>query len=296
MIHPFPQEKCMPVYCQYKFHNFSMHRTKHHKHGPNIYFKDVNVILTGLMSPQELQEFLSSPSLQIEVHDRDRKLEETPKTPAMLGTRSDDHKQSDAAPCKHEMKAFDSYGVVSLDLSELLHEEKRLKLYLPIKCCPPPPRLDRKTTTNQDRTASDADVSRDPMPLARYYDSNSQLKVTVEIAHALNVNDDSCLSESYNGPFGRIIYLFHYKNVSVMTKLRSEVLTINAAAFRLGSRSLEDIERALSNYKINFRHDESKDLDFVSGFHVLDKRRHIFVLEGLRDKAVKRLWEAVPMK
>ncbi|KAG7229691.1 hypothetical protein INR49_012738, partial [Caranx melampygus] len=289
------QEKCMPVYCQYKFHNFSLHRTKHHKHGPNIYFRDVNVILTGLMSPQEIQEFLSSTSLQIEVHDRDRKLEETRKTPAMHGTGSGDPMQSDAAPFKHEMKAFDSYGVVNLDLSELLHQVKRLKLYLPIKCCPPPPQQDRKTTA-QNRTVADIDANRDPMPPARYYDSNSQLKVTVEIAHPLNINDDSCLSGSYHGPFGRIIYLFHYNNVSVMTKLRTEILTINASAFRLGSRSLEDIERALSNYKINFKHDESKDLDFVSGFHVLDKRRHIFVLEGLRDKAVRRLWEAVPMK
>lgn len=294
MVHSFPQDKCIPVYCQYEFHNVSMHRTKHHKHGPNIYFRDVNVILTGLMSPLELQEFLYSPSLQIEVHDRDRKLEETPKTPATLGKGSDDHTQSDAAPFKHEMKTFDSYGVVNLDLSELLHEE-RLKLYLPIKCCPPPPRQDRRTTA-QNRTVAGTDANTNPMPLARYCDSNSQLKVTVEIAHPLNVNDDSCSSGSYPGPFGRIIYLFHYDNVSAMTKLRSEVFTINAAAFGLGSRSLEEIETALLNYKINFKHDESKGLDFVSGFHLLDKRRHIFVLEGLRDKAVRRLWEAVPMK
>uniref|UniRef100_A0A3B4U580 Si:dkey-57n24.6 n=1 Tax=Seriola dumerili TaxID=41447 RepID=A0A3B4U580_SERDU len=214
------QEKCMPVYCQYKFHNLSMHKTNNHKHGPNIYFRDVNVILTGLMSPQELQEFLSSPPLQIE--------------------------------------------------------------------------LDREGSA-RNRTVTDTAASKDPMPQAHYYDANSQLKVTVEVARPLNVKNDSCESESYDGPFGRIVYLFDYNNFSVMTKLRSEILTINASAFHLASRSLENIERALSNYTMNFKHDESKDLDFVSGFHVLDKRRHIFVLEGLKHKAVKRLWEAVPM-
>ncbi|XP_071349872.1 uncharacterized protein cfap92 isoform X1 [Trachinotus anak] len=285
------QEKCLPVYCQYKFHNLSIHRTNYHKQGPNIYFRDVNVILTGLMNPCELQDFLTSPLLQIEVHDRDRKLDETPKTPAMFGTGSDDDTQSNAAPFKRKMMGFNSYGIASLNMSELLLGKRILKFYLPIKCCPQPLQLD----SARNRKVTDTAASRDPMPQAHYYDANSQLKVAVEIAHPLNVKNDSSESESYDGPFGRIIYLFNYSNFSVMTKLRSEILTINALAFHLGSCSPENIAKALSNYTMNFKHDESEDLDFVSGFHVLDKRMQIFVLEGLRHKAVRRLWEAVPM-
>ncbi|KAM7402728.1 hypothetical protein PAMP_017942 [Pampus punctatissimus] len=274
------EEKCMPVYCQYKFHNLNMHRTSYQKHGTNIYFRDVNVILTGLMTPGELQEFLSGPPLEIEVHDRDKKLEETPKTQTTFGS---DDTQSNAAPIKQKMMVFNSHGIVCLNLSELLLGKRSLKLHLPIKCCPPP-------LSDRGRKTADTGASREPVPQGHYLDANSQLKVKVEIAYPLS-ETGTC-----DGPFGRIIYLFGCNNLPVMTKLRTEILQINASAFHLGSRSLEAIERALSNYIINFKHDESKDLDFVTGFHVLDKRTHIFVLEGLKHKAVKRLWEAVPMK
>ncbi|XP_031731227.1 uncharacterized protein cfap92 [Anarrhichthys ocellatus] len=274
------QEKCLPAYCQYKFNDLNMHRTNYHKHGTKIYFRDVNVILTGLMSPEELREFLSGPPLEIEVHDRDRKLEGTPKTAATFATGSGSDDLCGAV-------VRNSHGVARLNFSELLLGKKSLKEHLQIKCCPPPPLPDRE----RNRKRTDTTASREPVPPGHYVDANSQLKVQVEISCPLNIKDDSC-----DGPYGRIIYLFDYNNFSLMTKLRSEILRINASAFHLDSRSLENMEQALSNYKMNFKHGEGRDLDFVTGFSVLDKRAHIFVLEGLKHRAVRRLWEAFPMK
>lgn len=267
----FPQEKCVPLYCQYKFHNLNMHRTKHHQHGANVYFRDINVILTGLINPEELRQFLSGPPLEIEVHDRDRKLKSLRET------------------------AFNYHGIASLNLSELLLGQKAMRVLLPIKNCPPPLLLGHELGPLSSDT-SDKAVWKEPIQQGHYYDANSQLKVKVELACPLNAKNSCYDLMSCKGLFGHIVYLFHHDNLSVLTKLRAEIFRINALAFHLGSCSLENIKNAMSNYILNFKYDESKDLDFVTGFHVLDTQTHIFVLEGLKDKAVRRLWEAVPMK
>jgi len=39
---------------------------------------------------------------------------------------------------------------------------------------------------------------------------------------------------------------------------------------------------------------QSRTLDIITGFQVLDGHMHLFVLEGLRDGAVKEVWESQP--
>ena len=39
---------------------------------------------------------------------------------------------------------------------------------------------------------------------------------------------------------------------------------------------------------------KSRELDIVTGFQLLDGEMHLFVLEGLRNGGIQRLWEALP--
>lgn len=39
---------------------------------------------------------------------------------------------------------------------------------------------------------------------------------------------------------------------------------------------------------------KSRDLDIMTGFQVMDGDKHVFVLEGLRDRAIAYVWETVP--
>ncbi|XP_029683379.1 uncharacterized protein FLJ43738 isoform X2 [Takifugu rubripes] len=268
------QDTCAPVYCQYKFLNSNVHRTNYHKHATNIHFEDTNVVLTGLMNKDELREFLSGPPLEIEVHDRDRK---GPEPAGAFGP--------DGGHLKPKPTGTSSFGVAHLSLCELLNSQRRMEVHLPIRCCPPPQR--RPAHRGVPGAASPWDV-----PRGDYVGANAGLKVKIEITWPFT-GDTGCLESG--GAFGRIIYLLHHNHLPVMSKLRSQILGINAAALQLGSVPPEHAEEVLFNYGINFRHTKTDNLDFVSGFHVMDNRRHIFVLEGLKDKAVRRLWESVPM-
>ncbi|KAJ0023931.1 hypothetical protein NQD34_003830 [Periophthalmus magnuspinnatus] len=268
------EEKCMPVYCQYQFHNLKKHRTSYEKHGDKIYFRDVNVIFTGLLNPRDLHEFLSGPPMKIEIHDRDRRRDD--KTPVGLSCGFNGISTGATSKRKND---FNYHGVANLNLSPLLLGTTNFKVCLPIKSCTVPPDLDKTR-----------DLSVLP---GHYIDANSVLKARIKLACPLNFskNNNGSTSEAL---FGRVIYIFHRNNFAVMDKLRLEILKTNADAFQLDSYALENTENALSNYTTSFK--RSPDLDFVTGFHLVDKKTQIVAVEGLRRKAVKRLRESVAMK
>ncbi|XP_031679791.1 uncharacterized protein FLJ43738-like [Oncorhynchus kisutch] len=302
------EEKCLPVYCQYQFHNTSKHRTKGQEHRTNVYFNDVNVIMTGLLSPGELLEVLRGPPLEIEVHDRDRKLEKVSTSPALFGTYPNDDKLSSVVPVsgkrtnhhpfRENSKHYDPCGLAKLNLNDLLQGQRSLKVNLPIRCSPPPQLLSSERSDWERKMASmpgTGGVDGPEQQPGHYFDANSQLKVQVEIACPLT-GGGGASDGAWDCPFGRIIYLFKYANVLVMSRLRAELLRINAVAFHLEDQSEETVERALSCYKMAAPERESRDLDVVTGFHLLDKQIHLFVLEGLKHKGVRRLWETVSIQ
>lgn len=296
----------MPVYCQYKFQNMPAHRTKGLSHGSNIYFKDVNVILTGLLSTEELLEFLRGPPLEIEVHDRDRKAKEPSSSPAIFGTEATDDKlastvvvpikQASYSPFREIRKLCDPYGIAKLNFSDLLKGHRSLKLSLPIMGSYPVQRLGtdkNECGENESEKAGPLDGQDNAMANGDYLKANSELKVQVEIAHPLHPNpgkrEGHCL-------LGRIIYIFKYNNIAFLEKLRSEILRINTVAFQVHCYNKETAQQILQGHIMEDIERENKYLNALTGFHFLDKTIHLFILEGLNDEAIKKLWETVPIK
>ncbi|KAM9443555.1 uncharacterized protein FLJ43738 [Clarias gariepinus] len=300
------EQKCVPVYCQYKFLNMPTHRTKGLSHGPNIFFKDINVIFTGLLNSEELLEFFSGPPLEIEVHDRDRKAKEPHSSPSIFGTEATDDKlsstdlvptkQTTYSPFRETGKLCDPYGIAKLNFSDLLRGQGCLKFNLPIRGSHPVQLLvtDKyKQGENEPETAGALDVQDKVMPNGHYLKANSELKVQVEIAHPPNADPDKC---ERHCPFGRIIYIFKYNNIAFLEKLKSEILRINTAAFQKHHYDKETDQMFLQDHVMDATERDNKDLNALTGFYLLDQALHIFILEGLKDEAIKTLWETAPVE
>ncbi|OXB71496.1 UNVERIFIED_CONTAM: hypothetical protein H355_004917 [Colinus virginianus] len=298
---PVPIEElkrlCVPTYCKYKFHNFPAHQTHGQIHGTHVYFKDVNVILTGTMKPGELQRYLRGPPLEIEVHDRDRKMEDK-KKPCLFGEDQVDEKLAEVRflACKTticnssmENEVWHPHGVAKVSLTDLLLGKKYLNISAPIRSCSSPntAALNKEGKNKKIKSLDACSL----LPMGHYLQSDSLLKVRVEIAVPLRMHAETDDAEVTDCPYGCIIYIFDYKNSSLLRDLVEEITEINAKALQLDCYSLHEVRTALATLKLKSTLEKASELDIVTGFHLLDGASHLFVLEGLKDKAIKRLWD-----
>ncbi|XP_069062733.1 uncharacterized protein CFAP92 isoform X2 [Pleurodeles waltl] len=297
--------KCLPVYCRYRFHDQPLHQTHDQEHGTHVYFKDVNVILTGTISPGKLREYLRGPPLEIEVHDRDKKMEDFVKTPSLFGSEPEDEKLSNVGlvaskrtvynPFMEKDKMWNPYGIAKVDLSDLLLGEKYLNIMVPIHSCVAPDPIgyqrDSKSGKIMGVPGSVDGPQGSPLRMGHYLESNSILKLRVDIAVPLTPT-----SESSDCPYGRLIYIFDNDNTTLLYELMKLIMQINAKALKLDEYCLSLIQECLPKIKLKPEEKGNTALDVITGFHILDGQIHLFILEGLKDKAIKQLWEQTPIR
>ncbi|XP_077181750.1 uncharacterized protein CFAP92 isoform X2 [Paroedura picta] len=297
------QCRCDPVYCKYKFHNLPPRQTRGRSHGTDVFFKDINVILAGTMIPEELREYLRGPPLEIEVHDRDKKMENITKKPSLFGEEPGDSKLGHLNPVTSrytvqntmlfKKEIWHPYGVAKISLSELLLGEKHLNICVPIHCCSiQDTSICTTEIANWKAKAADSSMPAH-LPMGHYLDSEAHLKVRIEIGIPLSPEDDGTADTGTDYcPYGCIIYILDYKNRSLLSFLLQEITEINAKAFQLDSYPLHIIQKSLNTLKLTSKlsPEEISPMDILTGFHIMDGSIHLLVVEGLKDKALTKLW------
>ncbi|XP_077982883.1 uncharacterized protein LOC144437742 [Glandiceps talaboti] len=304
-------KRCLPVYCKYKFYKQPEHKSIGRSHSNTVYWEDTNVVLLGTLDDGGVREYLSGPPLEIEVHDRDRKEEEIKQDPTLFGEDVEDDKIGNVGmvtgkrtlhnPFRGRDQPWDPYGIAKISMADLLLGEKILYLNAPVHSCQIPDQIGFQVARDGRLVGipNAVDGPRDlPLPMGHYLESNSHMKVRVEITYPLTTPKElqkKAEVETPNEcPFARIVYMFEYNNTKFLNHLQSLVTDINAKALNLDSMPKHVIEAALSTYKLSEEQQRSRTLDIVTGFQVMDGEIHIFVLEGLRDEAIHKLWHTLP--
>ncbi|XP_042311413.1 uncharacterized protein KIAA1257 homolog isoform X1 [Sceloporus undulatus] len=292
------QSSCVPVYCKYQFHNMPPHQTQGRDHGTDVFFKDMNVILLGTLKPGELSEYLRGPPLEIEVHDRDKKMEAIRTKPSLFGEEPGDSKLSNLNnvtsrsmfqnPISEEV--WHPYGIAKISLVDLLLGEKTLNFTAPIQNCSVQDTSVCQGENIADRGADGSQVVQ--LPMGHYVTAESHLKVRVEITVPLHPKEELEDSETAHCPYGCIIYIFDYKNTSLLNYLLQEITKINAEALHLDSYPLPTMQKSLNTLQLNRKlpFEDISPLDVITGFHILDGAIHLLILEGFKNKGLKKLW------
>ncbi|XP_022262034.1 uncharacterized protein CFAP92 isoform X14 [Canis lupus baileyi] len=296
---------CTPVYCKYQFFKTPVHRTEGQPHGVHIHFQDINVIFLGAMQPSDLREYLEGPPMVVEVHDRDRKLEEYSRKPTLFGDDPLDSylnlqalispEETESNPFESHNKRWDPYGVAQVSFADLLLGHKYLNLVVPIHSCEPKPtrcgRDGRSRKVVGFRVPTDG-FQHKPLPMGNYIEANSLLKLRVDIAVPLRARAEAPDPELTHSQFGRVIFVFDSRKISLLSSLLRDITMINAKALDLESYPVRTVQQILSAFKVRVKIQERQDLDVLTGFHLLDGKIHLLILEGLADQGLKRLWDS----
>ena len=86
----------------------------------------------------------------------------------------------------------------------------------------------------------------------------------------------------------RYIYISSYLDVELMSNLKLLFEEINQNAFKFPST------REIYTYSLTQEEQQNNSLDYISGFQVTDGNLRLTIIEGITDKAMKRVKEILP--
>ena len=86
----------------------------------------------------------------------------------------------------------------------------------------------------------------------------------------------------------RFIYISTYNDSNLMSTLTKLFEEINQKAFNFQSK------KEIYTYSLSQEDQENTELDYISGFQIIDKNIRITILEGITDKSMQKVKELIP--
>lgn len=147
-------------------------------HGPVASWYRKFVVLTGHINREDFAHWLQyGPGLVIEIHDRDRKLQNNTPTDKLLadGSESLPDALQQAVSLGEGERPFDPHGVAVADLSPICRGARLVRATVPVLPC---------AERDAMQAATDAAISGKPMHPGHYVAAGTTLELVVEMTYA----------------------------------------------------------------------------------------------------------------
>eukprot|EP00953_Heterococcus_sp_UTEX-ZZ885_P025066 13645-Heterococcus_DN1.PRE.1 len=274
-----------------------------------IKLNHTSVYLTGIMNRSELNEWIETTPIHIEVHDRNYVESATTATnsadaiaASAAATTSDAALvQFAAAKLDARATAGDScaHGIATYKLdAALLHGPNAPVIKLTQDVCPSKRRValtdddddsihNLTNTSNSDQTQQLL-LQKRSQQLGDYLASNCTLSVNISFAVPLQpVTVETRL-------YSRAVFICEYDDSAVVSSLFAAMDSINTAALASHLQSTGCSLRACQFTAEQTAAVNSGTLDVICGFSVIDDHCRMIIVEGLADKGLKALLDQLP--
>jgi hypothetical protein len=236
-----------------------------------------------------MSQFRNSPSVNIELHDRDEKVTARRRIGSVFGSENTDETIGRVSGKMNLLKTksepnWHPHGCIKLDLSELWLGQTSLEFNISVVPCHAP----EVSSGRSKRSSLNTNTS---IQQGDFLSSGTQMKILVKLAKPFK---SSIQYRQFISPFTRIIFLFSYNNTKFLTALITCIRTINAKALDFDQHPAYIQVAALSTYKLTEAQQTSHNLNVITGFHLFDDEQHLFVLEGRKEDAIDILYKKLP--
>ena len=105
-----------------------------------------------------------------------------------------------------------------------------------------------------------------------------------------NIEEEKSLSNEPEKEkiFERFIYITTYYDSDFLEKIKLLFEEINQKAFNLSS------PKEINTHSLSEEERQSNDIDYISGFQLLDNQKRITIIEGLAGKGMQKIKDAFP--
>ncbi|KAJ3038594.1 hypothetical protein HK097_003118 [Rhizophlyctis rosea] len=132
------------------------------------------------------------------------------------------------------------------------------------------------------------------LPAGLWLESAATLTIQVQSKYPVLASAAVTGGSLAEGLFGRVVVVTRTEDVTTASIINDFIVACNLEALKINRRTKSARKDALAKYKLSPEERDGVDLDVLTGYQVFDRSARVFFVEGLEEKAIRRLLDVIP--